>query len=411
MRIVNYVYGWPPDRHPNGIVTATARLASALRAAGHDARIVASLGSVRAGEDYVTVIEEPRAAGRLDRLAARIANRLSRGGALYHRTPRKIAATINRRPALAGAAIVEIEESFGWSRILAGRIAPPVVTRLHGPYFLTGAAQTGGVFSAADEERIRREGAAIAAAAFVTAPSRFVLDAVREKYGCALAGAAVIANPAPQVEAAKLWRRERADPDRILFVGRFDRIKGADILLEAFAALAADYPRLRLSFAGPADGALKFGDRKLAREALLGELMPPEAAARVEFHGLVGAEALSQLRAGAFLTVVASRIEMFPNVLLEAMAHAAPTVATRVGGIPEIARDGEDALLAAPDAGALAAAMRRLLDHPDEAARLGEQGHKRVMAEYSPDRVAARTIAAYEAFLGARPAAAPTGAR
>lgn len=404
MRIVYYVVGWPPDRFPNGVVAANARLSAALRRAGHDARILAMRGEPAPGETPVAIISGAPRQRHPSRFVERLRWRLAPTDAAFARPARAIAAAINRGPDLAAADIVEMEESFGWCQTVARRIAPPVVTRLHGPYFMTGAAQKDGAFSAADEERIRREGAAIAAAPLVTAPSRFVLDAVREKYGCALASAAVVANPAPEVEARSLWRRERADPNRILFVGRFDRIKGADILLQAFAMLAADYPRLRLSFAGPAHGALQYGDRKFDRETFLGEMLPPQVAARIDFLGVVGAEALAQLRASAFLTVVASRIEMFPNVLLESMAHGAPTVATRVGGIPEIASDGENAVLAAPEAGAVAAAVRRLLDRPEEAVRLAEQGHKRVMAEYSPDRVAASVAAIYKDFLARRAA-------
>ena len=400
MRIVYYVVGWPPDRFPNGIVTASECVSAALRRAGHEAHILAMEGAPRAGENHVSIIN--CAGAPLADYAGRIGRRFSRFGATLDAPARKIADAVNRSETLGAADIVEMEESFGWSRIVARRLAQPVVTRLHGPYFLTGGAASGGTFSRFDQERIRREGAAIGSAELITAPSRFVLGAVREKYRRALEEAVIIPNPAETVEAGLRWRLEGADPDEILFVGRFDRIKGADILLAAFAELAADYPRLRLTFAGPADAPIGIGARRLDRAAFLKEIMPPEAAARVDFLGLVSRRELSTLRARARLTVVASRIEMFANVLLEAMAHASPVVATKVGGMPEMARAGEDALLAEPDAGALAAAIKSLLDHPDRAARIAESGHKRVISEFAPERVADLTLAAYTEVLARR---------
>lgn len=402
MRIVYYVVGWPPDRFANGIVTASDRISAALRRAGHEAYILAMNGAPRPGENHVLIINAARSGARLADYAERLRRRVSRFGATLDGPPRKIASAVHRCEALRAADIMEMEESFGWSRIVARRLAQPVVTRLHGPYFLTGGAASGGDFSPLEGERIRREGAAIKSAEFVTAPSRFVLGAVREKYRRALEQAVIIPNPAQTVDAGLRWRRERANPDEILFVGRFDRIKGADILLSAFARLAADYPKLRLTFAGPADNPIRVDGRSLGREAFLREIMPPEAAGRVDFLGLVSRNELSTLRARACLTVVASRIETFANVLLEAMAHASPVVATKVGGMPEMARAGEEALLAEPDAGALAAAIKSLLDHPDRAASIAESGHQRVISEFAPERVADLTLAAYTEVLARR---------
>jgi glycosyltransferase involved in cell wall biosynthesis len=70
-----------------------------------------------------------------------------------------------------------------------------------------------------------------------------------------------------------------------------------------------------------------------------------------------------------------------PNVILEALAMELPVVSTRHSGIPEVIRDGENGLLVPPaDAPALATAIAHLLDHPEEAARLGQEG-RRTIAE------------------------------
>ncbi|MGE0408033.1 MAG: glycosyltransferase family 4 protein [Amphiplicatus sp.] len=406
MRIVYYTPGWPPERFPNGIVSAIATLAPALEAAGHEPWILAHHGEPDprlANVGFVDAERRVRGFRTFDALAARIAPRR----ALFEMQARQIAARLNADKTLAAADIIEMEESFGWSAIIARRVRPPLVTRLHGPYFLTGAAGRDEPFSALEEERVRREGRAIAASLSVTAPSKFVLDAARARYCCALPDAAVIPNPVRSVDDDGAWRLDRAERGEILFVGRFERLKGADIVLEAFAELAASRPALTLTFAGPNTAPMRIGGRSYDCRAYIDSIMPPESARRVRLLGTVPFNELGRLRQRAFITVIGSRVEMFPNVLLEALAAGAPVVATRVGGIPEVVRDGAEALLApAGEADAFAAAIAMLLDNPARAAALGAAGRRRVERDFTPARIAASTIDHYESVLErrARPA-------
>ena len=73
----------------------------------------------------------------------------------------------------------------------------------------------------------------------------------------------MIPNPIAVKPEAHRWRLETCDPNRILFIGRFDRHKGADFLLRAFAALAPSVPNLRLDFVGNDVGLMLEDGRKL----------------------------------------------------------------------------------------------------------------------------------------------------
>ena len=396
MRIVYYVLGWPPDRFQNGVVTAVSALAPALRRAGHSAQVLAYCGEPDAHEPDVSFVDaaarEPREFAPLRALR----DRLSPHRHAFDLPAQKIARRLNEAAGLKTADILEIEESFGWSAQIARATSIPVVTRLHGPWFLTGAAGRNDRFSSHEEERVRREGEAIRGALAVTAPSRFVLDAVRARYDCAIEGAAIIPNAARPVDGDRGWRLGRADPNEILFVGRFDRVKGADIVLYAFAKLAAKRPSIKLTFAGPNAAPMEIAGRSHDCKEFIASIMPHDAAKRVNLLGPVPQTELLALRERAFLTVVGSRIEMFPNVLLEALASGSPTVATRVGGAPEIARDGEEALFApGEDIDGLAAAMETFLDEPHLAARLGAAGRKRVEADFAPSAIANTCIDYY----------------
>ena len=94
--------------------------------------------------------------------------------------------------------------------------------------------------------------------------------------------------------------------------------------------------------------------------------------------------------------VLPSLSEGSPNVLLEAMAAGLPIVATEVGGIPEIAADGVNALLVPPrDAEALLCAVQMLLGDAMMCRRLGSAARLTVEQRYTPERRAAALAGVY----------------
>jgi glycosyltransferase involved in cell wall biosynthesis len=93
--------------------------------------------------------------------------------------------------------------------------------------------------------------------------------------------------------------------------------------------------------------------------------------------------------------------EGMPNVVLEAMAEGAPVIATAVGGVPEVVRDGETGWLAAiGDADAIAEAMRGVLEAPAEAMRRAAAARQLVSRERTCAEMAQRLERAYFEALG-----------
>lgn len=221
-------------------------------------------------------------------------------------------------------------------------------------------------------------------AAAVTAPSRIVLEELETGFDLA-APASVIPNA---VDIAEFdIAQPAADPlgPYIFTAGRLVEQKGLDVLLAAYARARSALGGHRLVIAG--DGP--------EREPLLRLAASLGLNGDVSFTGSVGRKRLAALLRGADAFAFPSRREAFGVALLEAMAAGVPAVAARVGGIPEFARDGENALLvAADDAEQLAAALVRLVGEPDLRRRLVEGGRSRA-ALHSWDRVAPRYEALY----------------
>jgi glycosyltransferase involved in cell wall biosynthesis len=100
------------------------------------------------------------------------------------------------------------------------------------------------------------------------------------------------------------------------------------------------------------------------------------------------------------MLVMPSRSEAMPNALLEAMSLGLPVVATRVGGVPEVADDGEMAWIVEPEsAEAIARAVVDCVARPDERARRVDLARARTWERHDPSRRADRYLALY-ASLG-----------
>jgi glycosyltransferase involved in cell wall biosynthesis len=104
--------------------------------------------------------------------------------------------------------------------------------------------------------------------------------------------------------------------------------------------------------------------------------------------------------AKADLFVLPSRRESFGLVLAEAMAAGLPVIATQVGAIPEVVKDGETGILVPPeDPSALANAVSDLLDHPRVMKDMGTRGRERAEKHFTWDKVAQRVVRTYHQIL------------
>ncbi len=184
----------------------------------------------------------------------------------------------------------------------------------------------------------------------------------------------------------------------VLFVGGLEPRKGLEHLILAMEEVSSAVEGVRL------DIVAKAGFRGVdSREWF--EMLAERAgiAGCTRFHSSVSAGELLSLYANCDVLALPSRNEGWGLSLMEAMACARPVVATRVGGIPELVRDGIDGLIVEPgDVRALASAMVRLLRDPAERARMGASGLERVRS-FSWEETAKEVLARYREVLLSRP--------
>ena len=229
-----------------------------------------------------------------------------------------------------------------------------------------------------------------------------ISDAVRE-FVCAVEGIpprkveriyyGLDAAPAPQNVVDLRTELGWAGAPLIGFVGRLTGQKGVDVLLNAFAIVHRALPTARLLLIGD-------GPQRAALAALAGGL---QISAAVHFAGW-REDARAQMAALNVLAI-ASRWEGFGLVTLEAMQAGVAVVASRVSALPEIVLDGETGLLVpAANAAKLAAALMALLQDPQRAMQLGENGRLRAAQLFTVKQMAVQHAALYLSL--AAPAAA-----
>jgi glycosyltransferase involved in cell wall biosynthesis len=170
-------------------------------------------------------------------------------------------------------------------------------------------------------------------------------------------------------------------PTTVLFVGRFHRQKNLPFFLEQMASLHATNPNdWRLALVGD-------GEERPSLEACVHRLGLTDI---TTWHGWQKDKArLLDLYQQADVVVNPSLYEGMPNVVLEAMACGVPVVASAVPGNDSLVRSSETGFLfPLGDGEALCAALLEIREKPAFARTLGQNGRRRVEAEFSWERVA-----------------------
>jgi glycosyltransferase involved in cell wall biosynthesis len=290
---------------------------------------------------------------------------------------RRAVREIHRRESLD---LIELPEVFippGW---LDG---VPYVMRLHSADW-TWRQMLDEPASFADAIEMRMERSTLKHAACISSPSNFLANYIRQT--CRVSQPIeIIPYPIDTTRFAPGACRD--DPPVILFVGRVEKRKGADVLLQAIPLVRQKFPDCQFVFAGSMSAELN----SLARDAGEGG---------VRLLGVRPRDELVQWYQRASIFVAPSLWDNSPNTVYEAMSCGTPVIATRVGGIPELVDDGVTGLLVPPrDAHALADALIDLLRDPARRAAMGKRGREKAVEEYGVEKILSATLTFYKRIL------------
>jgi glycosyltransferase involved in cell wall biosynthesis len=209
------------------------------------------------------------------------------------------------------------------------------------------------------------------------APSRFMREAIVRRFG-----ADKVVYIPNGIDASRIPMSIR-DEGHVLYLGRLSSEKGVETLLRTHAADHAAW-RLMIVGTGP----------------LLGDFQRKFPAAEFMGH-LSGADLEAAFKGAAVVVVPSEWHENSPLSILEAMAYGKPIVASRIGGIPELVKEGTTGLLFEPKSiSQLSSSIETLLKNPDLRAEFGRNARKIVEAEYSFQTHGSALFSLYGSLVG-----------
>lgn len=162
----------------------------------------------------------------------------------------------------------------------------------------------------------------------------------------------------------------------VLFLGRLDARKSPDVLLRASREVLDCFPDTKIVFGG--DGEVE-KNKQLAEELGIAD--------RCEFHGWVAGDKREALFERAAVYCLPSKNEGMPMSVLEAMARGIPSIATSVGGIPQVIRDGVNGyLMPVDDESKLSGLLCTLMGSKDLRLSIGRAGRSTISGKFNVER-------------------------
>jgi|GEM_PF-361685 len=275
----------------------------------------------------------------------------------------------------------------------------PVLLHLHNSYHILGKRERPAPYTPIPVEAL-------------VACSRFILEQERERLGTGAKAHLVIPNGVDVEVFRPRWERgEEAygvrehyglgDEPVVLYAGKIRESKGVGVMLAAMERVWDRHPRAALVLVGGTE----FGRGRLHRETPFFKQFrdrASRASGRVIFTGFVPHENMDlTYLAGDIFVAPSQKAEGMPMVLLEASACGLPLVASRLGGIPEVVREGQNGLLLdrPRDPEELAGKIITLIENQELARRLGRQARERALEHFSWPHIAQQQETVYDEVL------------
>lgn len=234
----------------------------------------------------------------------------------------------------------------------------------------------------------------------ISAPCRGIADITAQMWN--LDRARMLEVPYPFVPSPKLLGIPVETETRVVgFVGRLEQRKGVIDLTQAIPLILEKFPETNFIFAGKS---IESPESGVGMKEYLERLLAP-VKNRVRFLGQVEPQRMDEVFCQMDITALPSLWENFPNACLEAMTAGRGVVGSSAGGMAQQLDEGRAGLLIPPqNPPAIAEAVCRLLAAPKLRQDFGRKARKRVLSEYSAERVGKLMEQSYEEAIRCRKA-------
>ena len=173
---------------------------------------------------------------------------------------------------------------------------------------------------------------------------------------------------------------------RVVFAGRYAPPKRQEVAIQALALLG----NLNVELVCAGQGVRERFFKKIAERLGVQD--------KVTFQSYTPS-GMSQLYRTADMLVLISDYEAFPMVIIEAMAHGVPVIASNVGGISEAVDSQTGVLLDSPDKNSVANAIRSLIENEHRIEKMGSLARERVIDKFSVEEMCNKTKEIYERYI------------
>ena len=230
--------------------------------------------------------------------------------------------------------------------------------------------------------------------------THYMKDILCKNYGMDIAKISVIPNGLQDIsnKLDNMTLRTKwnisAEEKIILFAGRIDEVKGVIFLIKSFREVLKNHPNCRLIIAGSGNYDMCFQEAK-------------DICTKITFTGLLSKKDLNEIYQIADIGIVPSLFEPFGYVAIEMMMHGLPVVATSTSGLNEVVNNACGLKIPLTilsenvevDVMLLSEKIIYLLQHPIEAKRMGQNGRKRYLDNYTSGIFCVKMVKTYNSLF------------